>query len=120
VSVEKLALKQKAVLWAFSTYDANGDPVVSAAEELSVRWEQRKTESIDAQGAPIALNAKADVDQDVTAGSIMWLGELRDLPTSPTDLHEVVDFNKIPDIKGREFKRTATLRKWKGTLPSIV
>ena len=115
------SLKQRAVLWAFSRRDRNGEPKVSAAVEIAARWEEDLSQSIQADGSPIAINATVDVDRDIAVGSIMWLGELADLPVGvSTGLFEVMGFNKIPDYRGKNFSRSVQIRKWRSSLPTIV
>lgn len=38
---------QKAVLWEFVTFDQYGDPVVTTATEIFVRWEEVRKQKID-------------------------------------------------------------------------
>lgn len=117
---EAAFLNQKAVLWEHSgSFDSNGDPLVLAAVEIDTHWEQVRRASIGDDNAPLALDARAIVSRDIAEHSVMWLGKLAGLPAEPDDLHEVIKFDKIADIKGREFQRTVHLRRWKQPLPTI-
>jgi hypothetical protein len=84
-ALEKSSLEQKAVLWAFDSYGDDGEPV--------------------------AIDASAQVDREIVAGGIMWLGEKDDLPSPVTDRFRVIGYSEIPDIKGREFYREVLLKR---------
>ncbi len=62
---------QKAVLWTFAGYDGHGDVKVSAAVEVDVRWEERRSETLDVNGNSIAVDATAVVGQEISVGSVM-------------------------------------------------
>lgn len=109
----------KAVYWAFSSLDMHGQPTVSAATELDVRWEHGLAQEITPQTNPQSVDATVWVKQDVTVQSVMWLGALTDLPSPVTDVLEVIEFQKIPDIKGRDYERVALLRRYADSLPTV-
>lgn len=117
------SLKQKAVLWAFSAYEADGTPKVVTGVEIPVRWEFKTQDVIDSQGRTIRSDAFAMLDRDVVVHSLMWLGASADLPADLadiTDVYEVFSFRKIPTIKGTHYQRTAILIRYKDSLPTIV
>lgn len=119
--IEKRLLNQKAVLWPRVGTDRNGEPTVGSPLEINVRWEEDFRGSVDSQGTPIAVNGTIDVDRDITAGSILWLGELSDLPSPvTTGLMEALTMDRIPDIKGRFFARSVTVKEWRAALPTVV
>jgi len=109
----------KAVYWAFSGYDAYGEPTVTTPVELDVRWEQGLAEEITPNLQPTAVDATAWVDRDVTVGSMFRIEALVDTPGTADEILEVVEFQKIPDIKGRLFERVVLLRKYKDSLPTV-
>lgn len=113
---------QKALLWAASATDVSdaGARKVSAAIEIDVRWEDVQTEITDSQGNVISVVAKVIVDQDVTIGSIMWLGTHETVADPPVDLKKVVAFSNIPDVKGRSFRKKVMLARFSNTLPTIA
>jgi hypothetical protein len=121
------SLKQNAVLWS-AAYSSGGDPVtistgqqkVNAAVALKVRWEEKETDSLDADGNTIRLDGVVVVDRDVTIGSILWLGDKKTMPTAPTDLHEVVTFNKTIAIKGKRYRRVCGVQRYSDSLPPIA
>jgi hypothetical protein len=114
---------QIAVLWPAEGADAYGQTLVGDPREIMVRWRFTRTESTDAQGNTVSLDASVQVDERVDAGSLMWLGRLADIPpgTSFTEtdaeLYEVVNYHQTPDVKGREIKRSVGLRRYRDTLP---
>lgn len=120
MSLETTARHQKAVLWAFNSYDNYGDVKVDAAVQITVRWRTGQKEALDADGNTIALDSTVVVDQVIAVGSIMWLGALKDLPDTPTNLRQVVDYKGIPDIKGRNFRRVVSLMKYSNELPTLA
>lgn len=119
-AIETSDCHQKAVLWAATGVDGYGNPIVSAAVEIDVRWEEERRESIDAFGNPIALDASVVVDREIAIDSILWLGELIDLPDPPTDLKKVVSRSAVPDVKGRSFRRKVSLVNFSDELPTIA
>lgn len=123
--LEVASLHQKAVLWAAAApsereYDSYGERKVNNPVELKVRWEEGLTEAIDPNGQTVALDAVVVVDRDVEVGSIMWEGELGTQESTPVNLKEVVSFSKIPDIKGRKFRRVCGLRRFSDELPTLI
>lgn len=121
--VEDLGLKQKAVLWTRAGYDKHGEIKVNAAVEIDVRWERALSQRMSEDDTPIAITATIDVDRDIAVGSLLWLGNKIDLPAviaNITNLVQVIGFDSIPDIKGRVFQRSVTVKKWRDRLPPIV
>jgi hypothetical protein len=118
--LEDDCLFQKAVLWMASATETNtsGERKVNSSKvEISVRWENSQQETTDGRGNTVSTIAKIWVDRDIEEGSILWLGKLRELPSTLSNLKKVVNFTKTPDIKGREFERTCTLAHHGDTLP---
>lgn len=114
-------LTEKAVLWVRTTFDEAGEPVVAEPIEIDVRWEADRREIIGPNDTPIAVTAVVMVDRNIPEGSMMWLGELADLPAEVTEgIQEVVAYSEVPDVKGREFQRTVMLAKYKGQLPTVT
>lgn len=115
---------QKAVLWTAVTTGVKssdyGEHKVNAKIQILVRWEERRREAIDPNGNTIAVDIVAVVNQDIPVGSIMWLGDIDDVAIPPVDLKEVVTFNKIPDIKGRNYRRTVGLIRYSNELPTLA
>jgi len=102
----------KAVFWEADGYDTYGEPKVGTATEINVRWDESKSESLDALGNVIALDVTVVVAQDIAVGSLMWLGEKADLPSPVTNLYQVKTFSKVPDVKGRQYYCTVGLMRY--------
>lgn len=109
---------QRAILWPFAGYDRYGEVVVGTPVEVGVRWEARRRETLDNLGNTVMLEAVAVVDQPIAVGSHMWLGTLEDFYESgsagpSTEVMEVVTTRYLPDSKGRHYRRTVGLTKYK-------
>ena len=119
--VSSRSYKQKAVLWAYSSTDETGDPVVSAAAEISCRWEHRKSQIVGPEGKPVAVDAEVWVTSEIALDSILWKGELTDLPNpvENVDLYVVVAYNEIPDLWDRTRERTVLLARYGQSLPTV-
>lgn len=117
--VSVVNLKQKAVLWAYLGTDRYGQPKVQAtaqATEIDCRWEQKVQERVNAEGTTIGYPITAFVDREIEVGSVMWKGEKANLPDPLVDLYEVVAYDEVPDIKGRNPVRTVVLDRYAGSL----
>ena len=114
------SLTQKAVWWEVTGKDRFNNPTLSAAVEINTRWEIGNKETIDPSNTTVAIDSTVILDRDVSVGDILRLGAEVDLPTPIDDLREVVDFRKVPDVKGRNFRRKALLIKHSGTLPNLT
>lgn len=115
---------QFAVVWAPAGYSSTGDKRVTAGAQLSVRWEDEPgygSKRSD-KGSEIEADAVIIVAEDVAVGAIVFEGKTSDLPTpvtGVTGLYEVVKFRKVPDVKGRKYRRICYLKKWSDKLPTI-
>jgi len=118
--LETLDRHQKAVLWAFDSVDAFNEPIVEQPVEIDVRWVEKRQESVDSQGTPIAIDATVTVDREIAVGSIMWKGTLDRVPATFTDLKVVAAYNETPDIKNRNVRREVKLTAWNNTLPQTI
>lgn len=121
--LEQSSLWQTALLWVATGYDEYGQPTVSSTyTEISVRWENKRGRVQDPQGNTIALDAMVCVGQEITVGSLLWLGVAQEWSGTGsgdpnTDLMEVKTSEAIPDIKCRETEYELGLVKYKGRLP---
>jgi hypothetical protein len=118
-SPEVASLKQIAVLWPFAGYDQAGQAKVGSPMEVPVRWETRRSETLDAHGNTITLDAVVFTNQRIHVDSNMWLGRLTGLVgTAPIPELMIVKTNReIPDIKGRVTLYGVGLMRFRGTLP---
>ncbi len=121
-SLEVSSLHQKAVLWTAAGLDDERVVTINAAIEISVRVERKRKESSNAQANPIATVLMVWVDREIAIGSIMWIGTLEAWNTlSPkANLKQVIAYEEIPDIKGRESERIVTLQKFGDSLPALA
>lgn len=124
--------RQKALLWPKTGTDRYGQPTQGPAQEIEVRWNNNLKSTLDRDGNEIAVDAVAIVAQDITEGSIMWLGHSiwayaewfgisgtgsgSGSVGTATELMEVVSFRKVKDLKGRAIKRTVGLARYKDQL----
>ena len=120
MAIETSDLHQRAVLWRFDSHDDHGQLRVFSPEEIGVRWVENNREVVSKDGTVVVSTVQAVVEEDIPIDSILWLGELLDLPISPTDLMQVVSKSTVPDLKNRETFRELNLLRYQDTLPTIV
>lgn len=111
---------QEAVLWEANGYDDHGNPTVASPVAVMLRCNLGRTQSFDSKGNPIAIDGEAIIDRESVVGSILWLGSIADVPTTPTGLLRVVGYKAVPDIKNRKVQRTASLVRHSDKLPTVV
>ena len=120
-TLETMDRRQKAQLWPFHSRDGHGQVKVSARVEKDVRWVDGKTESVDAQGNPIALDATVVLGEEIAIDGIMWKGTLAQYnAASSHTFYRVVEVNVTPDIKNRNTRWEARLVRHSDTLPTVV
>lgn len=116
-------LKQKAVLLAATGFDRYGEPTVAAPAQVSCRWEEKHSESVDAKGADIAIDCQVMIAQAVAVGSVMWKGtlvqwySLNGSAGPDVDLFRVAFCNQVPDLKARHTTYSLGLQRFSGTQP---
>lgn len=118
---------QTATLWEYVGKDRFGQPKVSSAPvELSVRWNTTRRLVLAPDGNRVALDAEAVVNRKIGIGSVMFLGELDDWRGTgsgsageESELWEVVTYDEVPDLKGRNVRREIGLKKYRDTLPTL-
>lgn len=109
--------KQKAVYWASSGTNSLGEPTHSDPIEVSVRIRKGISQSMDAKNNVIASHIQFGVDREIPAGSLLWIGELANLPDPVTSegIFEIIDYSEVPDIKARKFDRHVDTKRHGGT-----
>lgn len=117
-------LLDSAILWRFSDRkDDYNRPIVSQYEEVMINFSlgraKTRTESRDAKSSVISYDATAITEETYPIDSILWIGELRDMPEKPTPLYQVKGYSESNDIKNRETKYRANLMRYTDTLPTI-
>ena len=118
--LETTERNQSAILWTIAGHDNYGDVTLNDPIEIKVRWEHKQSEQLVPDGSKISVVAEVVVDRDIDLESILWLGTLADLPTTPTELKQVIFSRKIPDIKGRHYRRVVSLMVYSNSLPELA
>ena len=115
--------RQKAILWTRKGVNRQGQVTLNDPVEIMVRWKWVKREVLDKQGNTVAIDAEVVTVETVPIGSVMWLGELNDLPGTAEvpeeDTMQVISAPPTPDIKGRFIQRTLMLMRIKDTMPEL-
>ena len=114
--------KQTAVYWPLAgdesgqlDYDAFGRPQWGTPVQISCRWEDVSQEIIQPDGTNTMTKSVVyvDVDQDVRVGGVLYLGLLADVdqddPKGNDGAWEIIRFDKLPDLKAREYLGKAYL-----------
>ncbi len=119
---ETMDRHQTAVLWNKVGDDSYGEPLHGDPEEIQVRWTYKRTQIVDAKGNSVGIDAQAVVNQEIIAGSQMYLGSLSfwtgtGSADEDVEVMEVVAYNYTSDIKNRNVRRTVMLRRFRASLP---
>jgi hypothetical protein len=114
---ELTARTQNCVLWPFVSFDDHGRYRVGDPVDIVVRWQETRREIRKPDGILVAIEATAYVDREIVPDSLIWLGTVDDLPpgtggTYPDNLKQVVTYEDVPDLKGRQHRRTVTLARY--------
>lgn len=90
--------------------------------EIKCRWEEKKKQSLDAQGNVIEYDGRVYLPCEVPEGSILWQGRLMDKPNDSalTKLKEVVSTGDTPNIKATERQVFANVKNYKNKLPDFA
>lgn len=120
--IETMEMNQRAVLWPATGVDAYGQVKVGSPTEIPVRWEDYRREMLDESGQKFVTDTMVVVALDVPVNSLLWLGTLAEWEATgeaQTDngLQIVVQFGKIPDLKGVSIRRTCITRRFKDRVP---
>lgn len=131
--VSRASLHQRALLWRVPSSgprtDADGELILTDDEptEIRCRWESQLVEAVSsalAGGNTVAYQAVAVVDRDVPVGSLLFNGSEDDYfgtgtagPEETNEMYQVVSFDRIPDVKGRSFRRVCGLARFKDRMP---
>jgi hypothetical protein len=116
-AIETDDLYEFAVLWKIYRRGNDAEPRVLAPVQISAKWLLGEKEAVDKHGQTIQSSGDVVVDQDIPVGSIMWEGELKDVPDAPSNLHQVIGFKRRTDIKGKETRRRVTLTRYADEYP---
>ena len=109
------------VYWPATSFNNYGEVTVGPAEDMEVRIEKTKTETLDPQGNTIGSDYLLNVPKDVAVGSLFWLdGNKESLPNPIPELFQVIDFDKVPNVKGRRFDRSVKLIRHSNKNPELT
>lgn len=113
-------LLDSAILWRKSdTKDDYNRPVLRPYEEVMVNFSLKRRQSTDAKGTVISYDATAITEETYPIDSILWVGELKNMPASPTPLYVIKGWDETNDVKNRETKHRAVLMRYTDTLPTV-
>ncbi len=112
---------QDAVYWAVGGLNDLGEPTVSAATAVKVRIEETTEETLDPEGNTIASQFVMNVGQDMPVGGFIWVGLLADYVEPPTTSPlQIIEFEKIPNLRGTKFDRTIKLTRHSKQTPTLT
>lgn len=119
---------QDAVLWPFAgSYAADGRPQCNTPVDVQVRWNTIRREATDPQGNTVMLTAEAVVDRVIDPGAVMFLGSYEDFlgtgsgsGLDDSELHQVITYQEMTDLRGREMRRTVGLMRFRDATPTVV
>lgn len=116
MSILKTMLKQRAVYWPPLAPDKHGGPTWGTPVELRVRWEDKVKRKVGPEGEVVVLDSTVYTASDVEVGGMLMLGVLdstvvTDDPRANAHVGEILSFEKVPNLKAKEFLRTALLKK---------
>lgn len=128
---ETFERNQTALYFEWRGKDRYNEPRVASPREIEVRWEWRQATMLGPQGNPVSVDAQVVVDEDIVLNSLMWEGgETEWYGGEPgtssgsageaTFLMQVVATDFVPDIKGREMRRTVGLVFFRDAMPEVV
>jgi hypothetical protein len=118
--IEVCDLRQKAVLWQVKGQDRHGKQILGSPSEISVRWEVSEYQVVDPTGNTLTANGSMLTNEDIENMSIVWQGKLKDLPATPTKLHQVFKANSMPSLKATQTHFEYTLMTFNDSLPTVV
>lgn len=119
---EYSSLEDKAVLFIANGVDAYGETIVESPIEIDVRWEEVSKDVQSPEHGTVHIEVEVCVDRDIPLNSLLWLGEVADLPSplvTLPGLKQVYSKEYIPDIKGREVSRSVNCMGFGSVVPQI-
>lgn len=116
---------QTALLWESLSNDWQGEPEVDNPVVIRCRWEDRKSQAVNADGLLVGLDATVFVSRDIPIDSLMKLGELSDLTgtgftETDVDIFQVKTVTKVPSLNNRANTRRLGLVRFRGSLPATI
>ena len=107
-------LNKPAVYWAPAGMDAYGVPTFESPLQILCRWEDRVERYIRPDGTEHSSQCMVDPDRDLLIGGMLKLGTLELVddvlePRNNAGAYEIMAWEKIPNIRGNKYVRTAIL-----------
>lgn len=117
----KDSLFQDAVVWEAVGTDKFNKPLIASAQPIKCRWIEEVKVINSAENQVINTIATVTVDHEIPILSIMWHGNIVNLPTPVTniELYQVMFRKTVPDVKARTTKFRVYLARYSRTLPPI-
>jgi len=101
--------RQRCVVWLFDNFDDFGKPCLKEPLEVACRWDSMPQQFINPDGTQWRSTATVYPEIEVPQGSVMWLGQLKDLEKVYADgskrnpeAAEVRQFITHPNLKNTE------------------
>lgn len=111
--IAKKFRRQYAVYWEAGPDNEFARPTFKEPVEVRCRWDDVTEAFINRQGNQTISSAIVLVDRDMVEGSFLWLGKLEELESLEHTGNEramvIQKFERIPDIKAKNFIYTAYL-----------
>jgi hypothetical protein len=121
--------REPAVLWPFVRSDGRGRPVVGPPQDVKVRTRYAPSAGASASSASATLVLDTEVDGPII-GSVIWTDDTAegvttaDLVGGRPDpefgwLMEILDWNEVRDVKGREARVEYQAGFFRKDLPTV-
>jgi hypothetical protein len=116
-------LFQWAVLWPalpLAATDGQGQQRIGPAVDIPARWSKGSRLNQAALEQNKTATAEVVVDREIPVGSILWQGQIADLPSPLRNLYQVLENKERWDVKGRNVRRSVVVTSFNETLPESV
>jgi hypothetical protein len=108
--------KQNGVYWGTPVSSGEGSYTYATPVDIKCRWQGTNVLFRNKDGDESVSKAVVFVDRDVEEGGWLWLGTVATLPTGASadprlapSSGVIRSFDKIPNLKAKEFLRKAIL-----------
>lgn len=120
MSLIKRMRKQRAMYFASTGQDRFGKMKYADPVEIRCRWEERSQEYVTDAGQEKLSNAVVYVDRRMKEGELLWQGtaeefaalkwdKLKTPAENIDDVFPIQQFQRLPNLKAKEFLLTAIL-----------
>jgi len=109
------------VYWEATGKNDLGEYTFASPRELKVRIEEGLRETIDPEGNTVASAKQINVPESIVIGSLIWVGKLKDLPTSPApEIHQVINHSTVPNVRARKYDRWIDTMRHSSKVPVLT